>query len=136
MTKKTKVHSVWLDPHLDPTGDFLCVELKVNASMHKLLSEFAVKSNQLSLVVGAGEYKRYLIKKVLTHSSSWSKVYEVFFSKDIIDNKKVVLKFNSEYDFKHQFVDKIGYFDGIVNSMERLLKPQKIKIEFKVTEVV
>ncbi len=131
---KIKNHTIWVEQYLDETGDFVCAEVKINASLQKLLNSFAVRSDKKNIVVGVNSYDRYLIKKVLTHSSNWAGVYEIFFTKEILDSKKIVLKYGSEYDLRRNFFDRIGYFDSIIKSMENLLKPQKIKIEFKVKE--
>jgi hypothetical protein len=74
---------------LEADGEKVGVEMKVTDELNKLLKKFAIKEDE-TYCGNFPNVSRYLVKSVLMRDVNWSNVFELLFSCDVIEKKKIV----------------------------------------------
>ena len=121
MSKNMGKYKYSIKKVLNEEGKIL-VELKISASLQRLLREYAVTDEELvPESYGSYSYERYKIKNILRNSSYWDTIYDLFFSTQIINDGRTKIELENNGHMKRL----IDYQDRIVDMIKNAQQIQQ-----------
>lgn len=139
-----KSYNIKISKYFSKTDDNTVLELTISKELSDLLTKFAcidesgrkttswTKSFSNEDTEDSNEYiERYLIKSVLKNSVRWTQVFDLLFTKDIIEHQTIKVPLVSSRMFT-DVQNTVQEIKELITSMEKISTDKEINITMKV----